>query len=281
MKVTALIENTRAEGSEDLRAEHGLSLYIEHGEKRILFDTGASGAFADNAARLSIAIEAVDMAVISHHHYDHGGGLRRFLQINQRASIYLRSPPAGDCRFKFLWMDRYIGLDQALLREYAHRFIFVTERTAASPDVTLLTDVGHSYSLPRSNRNLYLARGGKLVPDDFAHELVLVLRDGDGLVVFTGCSHRGILNMVEAVTRAFPDLPIKAVFGGFHLVILPTLNFMSGSKEEVRGIGTRMLQYPLERVFTGHCTGSRAFQVLKGAMGEKLEYIATGRTVTV
>jgi 7,8-dihydropterin-6-yl-methyl-4-(beta-D-ribofuranosyl)aminobenzene 5'-phosphate synthase len=281
MKVTALIENTRAEESEDLQAEHGLSLYIEHGEKRILFDTGASGAFADNAARLGIAIEAVGMAVISHHHYDHGGGLRRFLQINQRASIYLRSPPDGDCRFKFLWMDRYIGLDQALLREDARRFIFVTERTAASPDATLLTEVGHSHSLPRSNRNLYLARGGKLVPDDFAHELVLVLREDDGLVVFTGCSHRGILNMVEAVTRAFPGLPIEAVFGGFHLVILPTLNFMSGSKEEVRGIGKRMLQYPLERVYTGHCTGPRAFRVLKGVMGEKLEYIGTGRTVTV
>ena len=132
MKVTTLIENTRATGMEHLRAEHGLSLYVEHGKRRILFDTGASGAFADNATRLGVDIEAVDMAVISHHHYDHGGGLRRFLQINQRATIYLRSPPAGDCHFKLLWMDKYIGLDQALLREHAHRFIFLTERTRAA-----------------------------------------------------------------------------------------------------------------------------------------------------
>jgi metal-dependent hydrolase (beta-lactamase superfamily II) len=113
--------------------------------------------------------------------------------------------------------------------------------------------------------------------DDFAHELVLVLTEHDGLVVFTGCSHQGILNMVEAVTQAFPGSPLKAVFGGFHLVILPTLNFMAGSRDEVRGIGIRMLEYPLECVYTGHCTGSHAFQVLKGAMGKKLEYIATGR----
>jgi hypothetical protein len=92
---------------------------------------------------------------------------------------------------------------------------------------------------------------------------------------------QGILNMVEAVTLAFPGSSLKAVFGGFHLVILPTLNFMAGSREEIRGIGTRMLEHPLGCVHTGHCTGSHAFQVLKGAMGRKLEYIATGRTVTV
>jgi len=141
--------------------------------------------------------------------------------------------------------------------------------------------VGRAHPLLRSNRNLFLARGDQLLPDDFAHELVLVLQERDGLAVFTGCSHQGILNMVEAVIRAFPGSPIKAVFWGFHLVLLPTLNFMAGSREEVRGIGMRMLEYPLQCVYTGHCTGSNAFHVLKGSMGKKLEYFATGRTVTV
>jgi len=139
---------------------------------------------------------------------------------------------------------------------------------------------GH-HPAPSSGRRQWQASDGNLILDDFAHELVLILIEHDGLVVFTGCSHQGILNMVEAVTRAFPGSPLKAVFGGFHLVILPTFNFMAGSREEIRGIGTRMLEYPLECVYTGHCTGSHAFEVLKGAMGKKLEYIATGRTVTV
>ena len=108
-----------------------------------------------------------------------------------------------------------------------------------------------------------------------------MLHEHDGLAVFTGCSHQGILNMVEAVMQAFPGSPIKAVFGGFHLVLLPTLNFMAGSRDEVRGIGRQMLEYPLQCVYTGHCTGSHAFRVLKDSMGSKLEYLATGRTVTV
>jgi 7,8-dihydropterin-6-yl-methyl-4-(beta-D-ribofuranosyl)aminobenzene 5'-phosphate synthase len=281
MRVTALMENTRAEGFPQLRAELGLSLHIEHAGKRILFDTGASGAFAENAGRLGVDLAAVDAAVISHHHYDHGGGLRRFLEMNARAPVYLRSRPAGECHFRFMGLDKYIGLDQALLREHARRFIFVTERTELLPGAVVLTEVGRPYPLPRGNRYIFLESDGKLAPDDFGHELVLVLQDDGGLVVFTGCSHQGILNMVEAVTRAFPGAPIKAVFGGFHLVILPMFNFMAGSRKEVEEIGARMLRYPVERVYTGHCTGSHAFHVLKKVMGEKLERFAAGTTVEV
>jgi len=90
MRVVALIENTKPEGRDDLTAEHGLSLYIEQEGRHILFDTGATGAFTRNAEKLGIDLGAVDAAVISHHHFDHGGGLARFLEINQRAKIYLR-----------------------------------------------------------------------------------------------------------------------------------------------------------------------------------------------
>jgi 7,8-dihydropterin-6-yl-methyl-4-(beta-D-ribofuranosyl)aminobenzene 5'-phosphate synthase len=81
MKVTALIENTHAQGMEHLKTEHGLSLFIEHGDKHVLFDTGASGAFADNAVQLGVDLQTIDFVFLSHHHFDHGGGLRLFLQL--------------------------------------------------------------------------------------------------------------------------------------------------------------------------------------------------------
>lgn len=94
MKVTALIENTCWSGSDGVAAEHGLSLHVEHAGMRLLFDTGASGTFADNAARLGIDPAAVDIAVLSHHHYDHGGGLRRFLELNAHAPVSCAARPS-------------------------------------------------------------------------------------------------------------------------------------------------------------------------------------------
>jgi len=112
MKIIALIENSRLESAPELAAEHGLSLHIETGEKRILFDTGASGSFADNATRMGIDLASVDVLVISHHHFDHGGGLERFLTLNGSAAIYLRKSEFEDFFFRLpLRIDRYVGLD--------------------------------------------------------------------------------------------------------------------------------------------------------------------------
>jgi 7,8-dihydropterin-6-yl-methyl-4-(beta-D-ribofuranosyl)aminobenzene 5'-phosphate synthase len=82
----------------------------------------------------------------------------------------------------------------------------------------VFVDQGKPYPQPRGNRHLFVKEGGTWSLDSFEHELILVIRERDGVVVFTGCSHSGILNMVDAVTRQFQGLPIKAVFGGFHLI---------------------------------------------------------------
>ena len=96
MIVTILIENTCVTQRDNLAAEHGLSLHIRANGTEILFDTGAGGAFADNAARLDVQLDTVQAAVISHHHYDHGGGLARFFQANTQAPVYMRPTPQGD-----------------------------------------------------------------------------------------------------------------------------------------------------------------------------------------
>jgi len=281
MKITALIENTCSAGANGLTAEHGLSLHVEHDGTRLLFDTGASSAFADNAARLGIDLAAVDVAVLSHHHYDHGGGLGRFIEINSHAPIYLRGPGVTSHYFRLLWKERSIGLDESLLSRHAHRFRFVTERTNIGPGATILTRIDRKYPEPRGNSHLYAARGGVKVRDDFSHELVLVLEALEGLAVFTGCSHHGILNMIEAVVQAFPGATISAVFGGFHLVALPPFNFMSGSRREVREMAGELLRLPVRHVYTGHCTGSHAYTVLKSVLGDRIDYISTGRMVSL
>ena len=281
MKVTTLIENNKALGMGKLVAEHGLSMHIEHAGKKILFDTGESGAFADNAAQLGIAIDQVNMAVISHHHYDHAGGLRRFLELNKTAKIYLLNRPNGEPYGKFLWMKKYIGLDEKLIAENSERFVFLGEDQEISPDVFILTHIGRDFPIPKGNRSILIKSAEGLEPDKFTHELVMVLKETDGLVMFTGCGHQGILNMITSVEKSFPDTLIKAVFGGFHLMALPPFNFMSGTKADVQDLGQKILQRVPGHIFTGHCTGSHAFPILKQVMGDRLDSISTGHTVAV
>ena len=282
MKVTALIENNRVEDRDDLRAEFGLSLHVQVNGSKILFDMGSSAAFADNAKVLGIDIADVGVAVVSHHHFDHGGGLERFFELNDRALVFLRQGPRVDRYFKaFGVIKRSIGLDLDLLDRFPRRIEYVDGMRVVAPGVYLLTGIGSSHPRPRGNRRLFMDSAGSLVPDPFDHELMMVVHDDDGMVVFSGCSHRGILNLLDAARAQFPHVPIKAVFGGFHLIGLPFYNSMAASHAEVRDIGWQVLEKVDGPVYSGHCTGQKAFGVLAGVMGENLKALSTGAIVEV
>jgi len=282
MRITALVENTRSEDRKDLTAEHGLSLHINHEDKQILFDTGATDAFSHNAEKLGIDIKQVDITVISHHHFDHGGGLNHLLKSNQKTKIYLRQCEEKEYYFKALgFINKFVGLDRSKLKEYADRINYVNTFTEILPSVFILTEIIKSYPLPKGNQHLFARKGTNCELDSFDHELIMVIREKDGLIAFTGCSHNGILNMIDSVVRQFPNDRIKAVFGGFHLIGLPILNTMAGSKKEVQNIGKEIRKYPVDKLYTGHCTGMKAYQISKGVLGNKLAYFPTGSSVEV
>ena len=282
MQVTTLIENKGPEERADLRPEFGLSLHIEHQGSRVLFDAGDSGVFADNAAALGVDLTAVDAAVLSHQHYDHGGGLERFLELNQRASVYLRDSPLRERRFEAEGEEgRDIGIDPAVVQRHAGRFERISGERQLMPGIFALTDIGAWHPRPRGNRWLLERRDGQLQPDRFEHELLLVVRSSDGLVVFTGCSHSGVLNMIDTARARFPGEPIKAVFGGFHLLGLPHRDSMAASREEVEALGRQIAARVSGAVYTGHCTGDKALAVLEAVMAPTLRAFHTGTSVEV
>ena len=277
MKITVLIENTEAPNRAELLYEHGLSIHIVFQGNSILFDTGASEAFSKNADVLGIDLSGVNSAVISHHHFDHGGGLSRFIELNKSANIFLNEAPDGESYFKALgFIKRHIGLDARVFDANPERFVFVDQNTEILPDVFIIPKIEITYPTPKGNKYLYLKKGSEWHFDEFLHELILVIKEEDGLVVFSGCSHNGIPNIIDTVNKQFGDISIKAVIGGFHLIGLPMFNTMAGSKREVEDVGRKTLIYPVEKVYSGHCTGQKAYRVLKGVMGEKLDQLHTG-----
>ena len=282
MKVTTLIENELAPDHRDLEAEFGLSLLIEHADKRILFDTGAAGAAVRNASRLGVDLRQVDAVVLSHHHFDHGGGLPAFFAINDHAKVYLRHPPPGKEFFRaLLLVSRYVGLDEGLLERFKDRFVFVDTFTEFVPGAYIVTDISRRHALPKGDRHLYLKGSDGYVRDPFSHELMLVVRDDDGLVAFTGCGHSGVLNMIDSLIEQFAQSRIKAVVGGFHLIGLPVPETMAGSKDEMLALGQAMRQLPVDAYWTGHCTGHRAFELLKEGLGARLGVFHTGTVLTI
>lgn len=281
MRVTSLIENNRLE-STDLVPEFGLSMLVDLEGSSVLFDMGSSQTFADNAERLEIDLSAVDAAVISHQHFDHGGGLRRFLSINSRAPVYLREAPLVDRYFSaFKVLKRPIGLDLDAVNENRDRIEFVDGVREILPGVFLVTAISPTHELPRGNRRLFAQRGEELVRDPFDHELLMVVHEGDSMAVFTGCSHNGVLNLIDAAIEAFPETPVKAVFGGFHLIGLPFYDSMAASRREVEMLGREILERVSGPVFTGHCTGRKAFPILESVMGDRLQLFPTGARANV
>lgn len=274
MILTALVDNSRLENRTDLIVERGLSLYVNTMGKQILFDTGSSKAFCDNAAALNIKIQDVDAAVISHRHHDHCNGMTHFLDRNSMAQVYFRECEEKDYCFKAFGFKSNVGIDKDLLVTAKKQLSFINKTTEIFPNVFLITNLSSRYKQPKGNKYLYADSGQGFTHDTFDHELLMVIKESDGLIVFTGCAHSGVLNMVETAVELFPNTRIKAVVGGFHLVGLPLFNSIGGSKEDIEAIGKSLLTYPIDKLYTGHCTGMKAF-------GKKLEHFPTGRSVVI
>ncbi|KXI20944.1 MBL fold metallo-hydrolase [Photobacterium sanguinicancri] len=281
MIVTALVDNSRLENRPDLGVERGLSLHISTMGKQLLFDAGSGQTFCDNAARLGIRIQDVDAVAISHRHHDHCNGVRHFIERNTSASIYFRDCESQDYRFKAFGFSSNVGIDKGLLGKNNSQLNLIQDTTEILPNVFLITNINQKYPQPKGNQYLYTESENGCQHDSFDHELMMVVKEEDGLIVFTGCAHNGVLNMVDTAVTLFPDTRIKAVVGGFHLVGLPVFNSIGGSKEDIREIGKQLLSYPIDKLYTGHCTGMKAFGLLKEVLGDKLEHLPTGRRVDV
>lgn len=262
MKITVLAENTPF--SECFEAEHGLSLYIETENHKILFDTGQTDLFVRNAARLGINLENVDIAVLSHGHYDHSGGLKKFLELNNKASVYL-SRFAFEPHFS--GTEKYIGLDLNL--ENSDRLIYTDDYLKIDDELTLYSCNDRENLFPCDSFGLYTKSGEKLLPDDFRHEQYLMINENSKKILISGCSHKGILNITKWLE---PDILI----GGFHFMKLD----VETSDTEILKKSAEILNNTNTKFYTCHCTGTAQFEFLKQHMNN-LKYVSSGQNFLI
>jgi 7,8-dihydropterin-6-yl-methyl-4-(beta-D-ribofuranosyl)aminobenzene 5'-phosphate synthase len=271
MRIAVLSDNRTHDPK--FETEHGLSVYAEWKNKKWLLDTGKSDMFMRNAERLHIDLADVDYLFLSHGHNDHTGGLPYFLEKNMKAKVLV----SKNAFFKRLYSMRAGKRDISMPDipdEMLGRIIQVHEYVKIEPDVAVFTSEISKYPTPVANRALFCDRGLGLEHDDFSHELVIAFGNDEPLI-YVGCGHKGLLNIMESCKEKTGSKP-GAVFGGFHFPDA-TSGEAYEAETDMRSIARTLDQeYGGTRFYTGHCTGDKSFEILKTETGDRIELFYTG-----
>lgn len=267
-RLQVIIEDAKAENAEalssELITEHGFSALIQGPSGNILFDTGQGKAFAPNYDKLFSRDLQVHALCLSHSHYDHVGGLEDVISRYPNIRIYAHP----------LIFDRCISISGKavrdiskcdLLSKYKQKFVLTDEFLSVLPDIHLTGEIDIQWQQPPV---------GNFFHDDDAHtphriqeEHALILEKEDGLIVVTGCCHRGVINTLETVYSKFPGQKIHALVGGLHLHQCEDAYI-----DEV-------CDYIREKevaLFAGHCTGKQAMKRLKKQLKDQVQPIFCG-----
>lgn len=268
MKATVIVDNVK---NGELRSEWGLCIYIEYEDKRVLLDAGSSGLFVENAEKLSIPLETVDYGVLSHAHYDHGNGMEQFFRLNPTAKFYVRSACKENCYSQKTYYRKYIGIPKGILKKYKERIVYASGDYKMAEGITLVPHKGENLEAIGRREKMYLKVKGGWKWDNFAHEQSLVFDTPKGLVIFNSCCHGGAANVICEVAETFPDKQVLAIIGGFHLY--------NKTEEEVRELAAKIKETGIKRIYTGHCTGEKAFGLLREELGECVQQLQVGMEV--
>jgi 7,8-dihydropterin-6-yl-methyl-4-(beta-D-ribofuranosyl)aminobenzene 5'-phosphate synthase len=269
LRITALADNST--GAPGILAEHGLSLLIEAGDRRILFDTGQGKVLRDNLAALQIALHPLDAIVLSHGHYDHTGGLP--IALGQACPNAVFVHPAA-LEPKFAKQDpppfRSIGIPAPsleALNAVGDRIVWTRSATEVVPGVWCTGEIPRQDAGRKGDPVFFLDVEGRM-PDPLADDQALVVETTHGLVVVAGCAHAGVVNTLDLVCRLAGRGEIHALVGGLHLG--------RASQRQLEDTASALALRRLEWIAPCHCTGMNAHACLRARVPARVLDFSAG-----
>lgn len=259
-----------------LKCEHGFSALIQTDNgKKILCDMGLSGAFYNNAQYLNEDLSTIDVAFISHGHKDHSGGLYQFLEINNLSKIYLSSHICNTSFYSYRHGNkRNISTDNNLLSSNSTRFSYINKSIWIDDNIAIIRNTVNKYPQPAGNKHLTYQTVEIEKPDDFSHELSLVIKNNSGLTIISPCSHNGVINIIKSAQIFTREKRVNTFIGGMHLVDSCELSLEVSKLKELI-----LTEYSNTAFYTGHCTCDNAISALIN--DTNIHSFYTGMTITV
>lgn len=256
IRITTLIENSGGENG--LFQEHGLSFYAQVGEQNILFDTGQSDKYLYNAKTLGIDITTINHVIMSHNHYDHGGGYKYLVDCLQEQPILYISKHFLKEKYSLYegeYQLRGSGVNEAFIKDNHIPTELVRDKIKyIARDIFIAGNFRERLDFERSGDCFYIKKDGKFIQDSFRDEVALCIKTFEGLIVIVGCSHPGIVNVLSSIVKRTGE-SIYMVIGGTHLV--------GASDDRIDQTLCYLKEQGIKYIGVSHCTGENATDAMK------------------
>jgi 7,8-dihydropterin-6-yl-methyl-4-(beta-D-ribofuranosyl)aminobenzene 5'-phosphate synthase len=276
-KLIVVVENTAQDSN--LGSEHGLSLWLEHQGRNLLYDTGVGKNLLPNLKALGLDPALLDGVVLSHGHYDHVGGLAPLLRL--RLEKGLGTP---------IWCHEAVfaphlkqkqnevvsiapeGHEKAIYEGLGARFSFVENSLSLWPGVRLWAPIPRVTDFEGPAPSLVTMEGDKVVPDPFIDDLAMTVETENGLNVITGCAHSGVINVLLAVENGL-NRKVDLLIGGTHLGPAP-------KPQQDKALAELETREGL-KVAAGHCTGEDIQKKMANMLGDRFLGLSGGMVLSL